>query len=541
MRILHGSTDAHTLARLGLLLTLVAAVLLGGPTNHAAAHAALIAAEPADGSVIASGPQSFALTFSEPVSPIILRLVNPDGSRDVLDRYQLRDTRLEIVAPPALANGTHVLSWRVISEDGHPVGGSLVFSIGAPSVGGAAASEAPDRWLEAATWLARVLLYGGLFIGAGGSFFMRLVGGEGRGPRRVARGALIAGLVAAPLSIGLLGLDALDLPLTHIADGSVWSTAWTTSYAVTVAIGGIALLAALAALSIRGPIGKSLAVIALIGVGLALAASGHASTAPPLGLTRPAVFLHAVGIAFWTGALVPLGVALSARDTSGAALLRRFSRIIPLAILPLIAAGLLLAIVQLQSIEALWTTAYGRVFLVKLALLVALFALAAVNRFHFTAPAERGDRAAINGLRRSIIAELALVLAIFGTAAFWRFTPPPRALAEAARQPAAIHIHTADAMADVAISPGHAGSVSISISLMTGDFGPLDAKAVRLTLANPGAGIEAIRRQAIMGADARWHVERLDLPVGGHWVLKLAILINDFKQVTLEDTIDIRP
>ncbi len=43
------------------------------------------------------------------------------------------DATLTIAVPP-LPDGTHVLSWRVISADGHPVGGSLIFSIGAPSV-----------------------------------------------------------------------------------------------------------------------------------------------------------------------------------------------------------------------------------------------------------------------------------------------------------------------------------------------------------------------------------------------------------------------
>ena len=36
-------------------------------------------------------------------------------------------------APREWRRGTHVLSWRVISADGHPVGGSVMFSVGAPS------------------------------------------------------------------------------------------------------------------------------------------------------------------------------------------------------------------------------------------------------------------------------------------------------------------------------------------------------------------------------------------------------------------------
>ena len=41
------------------------------------------------------------------------------------------------------------------------------------------------------------------------------------------------------------------------------------------------------------------------------------------------------------------------------------------------------------------------------------------------------------------------MLAIFAVAGLWRFTPPPRALAEAAAGPASVHIQTGKAMAEL--------------------------------------------------------------------------------------------
>jgi copper transport protein len=41
-------------------------------------------------------------------------------------------------------------------------------------------------------------------------------------------------------------------------------------------------------------------------VGLSFATSGHAATAPPQWLSRPSLFLHGVGVAFWLGGLAPL-------------------------------------------------------------------------------------------------------------------------------------------------------------------------------------------------------------------------------------------
>lgn len=529
---------AAPLIRMLALAMLALALLL--PSHRAFAHAALVAAVPADGAVVATAPGAYSLRFSEPVSPLVLRLVRPDGSNTLLDRYALNDATLDIAAPADLGEGTHVLSWRVISEDGHPVGGSVVFSIGAPSAGGAAEpQEAPDLALGAAIWAMRGLLYVGLFLGAGGAFFIAFIGGRRATP--VVRALAWAGLLAAPLSIGLLGVDALALPLSGLGAPIAWRTGWSTSYGATGLLAAIALVMALLSLSLAARGARLFAALSLIGVGVALAASGHASAASPQWLTRPAVFLHAVGIAFWAGALLPLAAALREGGEPSARTLRRFSRAIPFAVLPLAAAGIALAVVQVETPSALWTTAYGRVLLAKLALLALLFALAALNRLRLTAPAERDDPRALSRLRASIAAELVLVLAIFGTAALWRFTPPPRALAEAAAEPASIHIHAADAMADLSLTPGHAGTVAAAISVMTGDFGPLDAKDVTLVLANPAAGIEPIRRKAVKGSDAVWRIDALAIPIAGRWQVRIDILIDDFRMAKLEDAIEIRP
>lgn len=522
-----------------LVLALIALALIV-PSGRALAHAALVAAAPADGAVVATAPAAFSLRFSEPVSPLVLRLVRPDGSITLLDRFALNDATLDIAAPADLGKGTHVLSWRVISEDGHPVGGSVVFSIGAPSAGGGAPpQEAADWVVDAAIWAFRSLLYVGLFVGAGGAFFIAFIGGRRAAP--IVRTASWLGLAAAPLSIGLLGVDALALPLGSFAAPIAWRTGWSTSYGTTGLLAAGALVLALLSLSLPARAARILAALSLVGVGVALAASGHASAASPQWLTRPAVFLHAVGIAFWAGALIPLAAALRADDEGSQRALRRFSRAIPFAVAPLAAAGIALAAVQVETPAALLTTAYGRVLLAKLALLGLLFGLAALNRLRLTSPAERHDPRARRWLRRSIAAELVLVLAIFGTAALWRFTPPPRALAEAAAEPASIHIHTADAMADLSLTPCHVGTVAAAISVMTGDFGPLDAKELTLVLANPAAGIEPIRRKAVKGADAVWRIDALAIPIAGRWQVRIDILIDDFRIAKLEDAIDIRP
>ncbi len=514
---------------------IVAVALWLALTSAAFAHASLIAAAPAQDAVLGAAPAAFTLTFSEPVSPLALSLVSPDGAVTPLTRFDLADGAVQIAAPKGLGQGTFVLSYRVISTDGHPVAGSIIFSIGAPSAGGVAAA-APDWQLVAAIWIGRVLMYAGLFFGIGGVFFRAFVSRHDAG-RTAAGLALVAGLVGATLSIGLQGLDALGLPLAALGRGEVWATGFSTSLgpAAAIALAGMAL----AALSLRlhGGAGRLAAGTAFMGIGLALAVTGHASAADPQWLTRPAVFLHATAIAFWAGALPALASLLRQHSAEATVALRRFSRAAPLALLPLVLAGAALALVQVGTPEALIETAYGRVLLVKLSLLVALFGLAAFNRWRLTRPVTEGDLVATRTLIRVIAVETVLIVAVLGAAATWRFTPPPRTLALAQAAPLAMHIHAGKAMAEITFASGHIGENSADILLLDSDFGALDADGVTLVASNPALGVEEIRYPADRQADGTWKVARLTIPVPGTWTVRLDIRVSEFELVRLEDEI----
>jgi copper transport protein len=175
----------------------------------------------------------------------------------------------------------------------------------------------------------------------------------------------------------------------------------------------------------------------------------------------------------------------------------------------------------------------------KLVLLAALFGLAAYNRFALTAPALAGDAAAQRRMRRSVIMEIAVALTILAVVALWRFTPPPRALAEAAAAPAYVHIHTPAAMADLTVTPGRAGTVNASVVLQSGEFGPLAAKEVTLELANPALGIEPIQRPARRTGDGPWQTDSFAIPASGRWQVRIEVLVTDFDKLTLEGTLDI--
>jgi len=129
---------------IALLLAMLAALANAGAAH---AHASLIRSEPANGAVVAQAPPELRLTFNEPVSPLVLKLVRPAGDIVALNATMSADGATLVLPFPAESSaGTHLLSWRVVSADGHPIGGALTFSIGAPSAAPATPqSRAPSH------------------------------------------------------------------------------------------------------------------------------------------------------------------------------------------------------------------------------------------------------------------------------------------------------------------------------------------------------------------------------------------------------------
>jgi copper transport protein len=353
------------------------------------------------------------------------------------------------------------------------------------------------------------------------------------------------GLVSAVVSLGLQGLDLLNLPLSGLFSFAPWQNAFGTSLSSSLLIAIVSM--GVARIAWQSPSMGSAwrrTAAAMAGVGLSLAVSGHAATAPPEWVTGPAVFIHGVAVAFWVGALAPLLALARKRNGEFLPALLRFSRLALPVVGALVLTGFGLAFVQLGSFGALVATPYGIILLVKLTLVAILLGLAALNRWVFMPElqANRSDREPLMG---TLVLECLAVLVILGVVAGWRFTTPPRALAAATQTaadqtPLAIHIHTETAMFQVLISPGRVGANDFVLQLMAGDASPLPAKEATLTLGLPERGIEPIERNATRGPDGYWHVGGLPLPLPGRWHLKVDALVSDFEKVTLEDDVDVR-
>lgn len=502
------------------------------------AHAQLLESEPVADSVLLTNPGQLRLHFNEPVTPLAISLIAPDGTAIDLLSATSGSEILTIALPAELSSGTHLLSWRAASIDGHPIGASLVFSIG--TVTDIQAAPSGDPLVAPLFWAGKAALFLALAFGIGTAAFGRVAPLPPRA-RAIAQAFALIGLFATLLTLCLQGLDALGQPLSAALSPQVWATSLGTSYGITACV--LALTFLLSFLGLRlgcGRAGAVLIILSAILAPLALALSGHASAAAPQVLTRPAVFLHVAGILFWLGALIPLAMLLATKGDAADAALRRFSRAIPMAVGAILLSGVTLASVQLGLPGPAWLSPYGAIFAAKLLLLLLVFALALYNRRRLTAPALAGDATMRRRLRTSILAEIVLVTLILGLVAGWRFTPPPRALAVAATVAEPIFAHVMDdkLMAMLTVTPGKPGPVSIAIDIMDADMAPLTVQGVQLSLAQPERGIEPMGAAAT-GADSAWHVDDLTLPFGGSWTVVLTVRLSAFDQRTVTGTLDL--
>jgi putative copper resistance protein D len=173
-------------------------------------------------------------------------------------------------------------------------------------------------------------------------------------------------------------------------------------------------------------------MLAALALALVSASSHAAAIAPGTMLAVASDVTHLLGTGVWLGSLVPLALLLRAAsreagaDARPCAVLaaRRFSRAALIAMLVLMASGVMNALAQVESVAALAGTTHGRLLLAKLAVLVPILALAIVNRTRIL-PALPGSNA-IRRLAAFVGVEAGLALVLLVLAAAMTLTTPAR-------------------------------------------------------------------------------------------------------------------
>ncbi len=140
------SVSIRNSALRAVAVTLLAGLALLLGAAPAFAHTKLQSSDPADGASLDTAPQRVSLTFNENMTPgfSTINVVGPEGGT----RYETGEVAVEggVVSTELLPlgpAGRYEIGYRVVSADGHPVTGSVAFTLTTPGPGASAATPAP--------------------------------------------------------------------------------------------------------------------------------------------------------------------------------------------------------------------------------------------------------------------------------------------------------------------------------------------------------------------------------------------------------------
>jgi copper transport protein len=526
----------------------------------------LVSSTPANDEVLRRSPGQVVLRFNEPVETAFGSVRVYDGAARRVDdggttRPQPREVAVRIRS--GLPRGTYTVAWRVVSADSHPVSGAFVFHVGKPGAGAAGVAsevlgeQAGSRAVERSFDVVRFLTFAFILLCVGGAGALAIVLGREDGQvRRPLWVALLgAGVLLGIVSlagIGLQGAQASGLGLGAALRSSLIGDVLETRFGhVSIARAALALtIAVVAALALLRPWRREqpLAVVAC-GLGVLVAATpaltGHARVEG--GFAVVSDWVHVLAASAWIGGLALLLLALwrasGERWPLASRAVPRFSALAVVSVTALLSAGVVNGYLEVRSWSALWETTYGRLLLVKVALVLPVLALGAFNN-RFSVPRLRaGIASAIERRRflRATAAELALVVCIVGVTAVLVAEPPAKAQIAAEAGPVSQEAIVGPFHLELVVDPARTGTNEIHLYLLDHSTGqPAQVDEVRVAASLPAAGVGPLRLQAVPAGPGHAVVPAATFPLVGDWRLRVDVRKGEFDQWTTTVTIPIR-
>ena len=540
----------------------VCAWLLGwGFAAPAHSHAVLMDSSPKAKQMFDTSPEEVSVTFNEGVGPVFFRILDQTG-KEVGSPGDIRldGTRMIMPLGSALANGTYLMTYRVISADTHPVGATIPFSVGEPlaetNLSAAAQAEPTSSWTTAVA-LNRWILYAAMLLAAGSALF--LVAFTVSPPLMVrtasiGRLAAIVGALTYVLAIGFGGAEMILGGGGALFQADSWTRGLSSTLMPSATIGVPAMLLLWWAFGgdAQQPRGTALLLGALAAIGSFLV-TGHAATATPVWLMATMVGVHLTATAFWFGAFYPLyqSSKLDSVQACGALMLR-FSKLAVIAVGAVVLSGLIISWTQVESISNLLGNEYGEGLLRKLILFAIVLGIAAWNKLSLTPALMRGDEQAKRRIGTTIRVEYALYVMVIGAAMALTLSTPPRALVEQSAGNSAgmqmggnsfkATVTSAEGYSvDIDLSPAAAGE-NMLMATVKSPAGEViaDLKDLEIVVTLESAGITDVRLKGEAVGNGMWHVMIQEMLIPGQWTLEVDAFVSDFDKVQFSTPVDIR-
>jgi len=518
-----------------IVAVLGAALLVVVAGQPAAAHALLRRSEPASGALLQAAPPKVVITFTEPPDPSlsIVHVLDENG-RDVEQgrAEPVGGAPLELqVALPSLPDGVYTVTWRTVSKtDGHVTGSSFAFGVGVAPTGAVASpgtvlpsTPSPSPLAAVGRWG----LYAGLAFLFGGAVLGLFVFGG-----RLASSVWVLGAAWLTGALGLVLMTVAERWTVGVSYGTLLrSSAGEQLIRQGIGLGVVAIAVVVVAIRPGKP-GLILIGLAAAGAMLLHAQAGHAGSQSPVWFNVGVQWLHLMSVGVWVGGLAWLLLGVRSSGPSERAGVGRFSFIAGIALGVVAVTGVVRAIDEIGGVGAwrrLFETSFGVTLLIKVGLFAGLMALGARNRYvNVPAVSERGER--IRSLRRTVGAEVALAVGIFGVTGVLTQLPPAAHVAAApSPAPAQVVVTGSDfatsARVRLTVMPGTVGPNHFEAQIADYDSGaPLQAGSVTLKFSLPGQSeLGTPSLDLSRKAPGVWMGEGTPLSMPGAWDVSVLI------------------
>ena len=530
------------------LAILVGVLALG--TTAASAHATLESSSPADGQSVLTSPSEIRITFSEAVTTIsgALSVLNADGKTVDVGNTEVVGGRT-LVAPisETLSDGTYVATYRVLSADGHPVSGSILFGVGNGALDRSAQpSSTGDRLWEIIGGISRFIMYLAALVAAGVAFFLAFIHDHAEDRWRIVPFVRIGSILALLSAIGIVMSQAALLTgkgAGAVTDSNVLRDVLNQNLGWSLALLMIGLAAVHLSTDIpKKVVSQSLAVYGGLAVTVSFAVWGHATELSPTAISLAADAIHATAAALWLGGLVGLVMVLSVRTPetvrATAGIIGRFSRMAFWSVIALTLAGLTLTITGSgASLNSILTTTWGQLVLAKIGLTLIVVLIAAWNRRtlvpSLTSPTENTDELAVRWatLLRTIRAEAVLLVAVVALTAIVVNVPPARTAVVAKTDRVDITQRVDTGNVQLSVDPAIVGPNTVAVRYTDGTGQPINvANSMSIEFSQPSAGLEPITRQVPASEPGVFVIQGNELSIPGTWTITIAVRTGDFTE-----------
>jgi copper transport protein len=530
------------------LAILVGVLALG--TTAASAHATLESSTPADGQSVPTSPSELRITFSEAITTISggVSVLNADGKTVDVGNSEIVGGRT-LVAPitETLSDGTYVATYRVLSADGHPVSGSLLFGVGEGALDRSAQpSSNGDRLWEIIGGISRFIMYLAALVAAGVAFFLAFIHDHAEDRWRIVPFVRIGSILALLSAIGIVMSQAALLTgkgAGAITDSNVLRDVLNQNLGWSLAL----LLIGLAAVHLstdlsKKVVSKSLALSGGLAVTVSFAVWGHATELSPKAISLAADAIHATAAALWLGGLVGLVMVLSLRTPESvratAGIISRFSLMAFWSVIALTIAGLTLTITGSDaSLNSILTTTWGQLVLAKIGLTLIVVLIAAWNRRTLVpsliGPTENNGELAVRWatLLRTIRAEAVLLVAVVALTAIVVNVPPARTAVVAKTDRVDITQRVDTGNVQLSVDPAIGGPNTVAVRYTDGTGQPINvANSMSIEFSQPSAGLEPITRLVPASEPGVFVIQGNELSIPGTWTITIAVRTGDFTE-----------